>query len=263
MPDSTLAIVAQDIGINVLASMVLFAVGYLIGRWRVRRQLRGRNLEQYDFYPFVADADGFPQFSLEQFERGVTHLLKHADANCRRPDDRDRRAERRALPARPGAAQPVRGALCALPRPAGDGRQQRVPRELPAHRQAVRRDFTRHGHRDPAARSRQSVALHHHHCQRRGHRPRRRHGHDAARHRPQAPPAPQPGQAQLRPRDRRTAVQVHHRADPARAVRHRRRDLHEHRHQLHPRPRARVARGDGGILPPATARPTCSSTRTS
>jgi hypothetical protein len=74
--------IAGEIGINLLASLVIFAVGYLIGRWRIRRQLRGRNLEQYDFYPFVPDAAGFPQFSLPQFERGVEHLLKNADASA-------------------------------------------------------------------------------------------------------------------------------------------------------------------------------------
>ncbi len=82
MPDSTVLPLIRDVGINLLVSLIVFAVGYLVGRWRVRRQLRGRNLEQYDFYPFVADADGFPQFSLEQFERGVRHLLRNADANA-------------------------------------------------------------------------------------------------------------------------------------------------------------------------------------
>ncbi|MCE3283774.1 MAG: hypothetical protein K0R70_30 [Steroidobacteraceae bacterium] len=82
MAESTFASLARDIGINLLVSLVLFAVGYLVGRWRVRRQLHGRNLEQYDFYPFANDADGFPQFSLEQFTRGVRHLLRHADATA-------------------------------------------------------------------------------------------------------------------------------------------------------------------------------------
>ena len=82
MPDATLASWVQDVGTNLVVSLLVFVGGYLIGRWRIRRQLQGRNLEQYDFYPFVADADGFPHFSLEQFERGVTHLLKHADANA-------------------------------------------------------------------------------------------------------------------------------------------------------------------------------------
>jgi hypothetical protein len=82
MDTTTLLGLAENIGINVLASLVLFAGGYLIGRWRIRRQLRGRNLEQYDFYPFVPDAAGFPEFSLPLFERGVEHLLKHADASA-------------------------------------------------------------------------------------------------------------------------------------------------------------------------------------
>lgn len=82
MPDATLLSWMQDIGTNLIVSLLLFAGGYIIGHWRVRRQLRGRNLEQYDFYPFVADQDGFPQFSLAHFERGVTYLLQHADANA-------------------------------------------------------------------------------------------------------------------------------------------------------------------------------------
>ena len=82
MPESTFASLARDIGINLLVSLVLFVIGYAVGRWRVRRQLHGRNLEQYDFYPFTDDADGFPQFSLEQFARGVQHLLRRADATA-------------------------------------------------------------------------------------------------------------------------------------------------------------------------------------
>ena len=73
---------AQDVLLNLLGSLVVFAIGYLVGNWRVRRKLRGRNLEQYDFYPFLADQDGFPQFSVELFERGVAHLLRHPDANA-------------------------------------------------------------------------------------------------------------------------------------------------------------------------------------
>jgi hypothetical protein len=82
MPQTTFASLAFDIGINLVVSLVVFTVGYLVGRWRVRRQLRGRNLEQYDFYPFVADADGFPQFSVEHFSRGVRELLRRPDATA-------------------------------------------------------------------------------------------------------------------------------------------------------------------------------------
>ena len=82
MTEAAVAALARDVGINLLVSLVLFAGGYFLGRWRTRRQLRGRNLEQYDFYPFADDAEGFPQFSLDQFERGVGHLLRHADATA-------------------------------------------------------------------------------------------------------------------------------------------------------------------------------------
>jgi hypothetical protein len=72
----------QDLAVNLVASVVFLAVGYAIGKWRTRRQLAGRNLEQYEFYPFVADAHGFPQFSLELFQRGVAHLLEHPDSTA-------------------------------------------------------------------------------------------------------------------------------------------------------------------------------------
>jgi predicted transcriptional regulator YheO len=69
----------QDLAVNLAASLVLFSGGFLIGKWRGRRQRLGRNLEQYDFYPFVVDEHGFPRFSLEHFERGVTELLEADD----------------------------------------------------------------------------------------------------------------------------------------------------------------------------------------
>lgn len=72
----------QELATNLAVSLVLFTGGFLIGKWRGRRQRSGRNLEQYDFYPFVVDGDGFPQFSLELFERGVKHLLDHVDAQA-------------------------------------------------------------------------------------------------------------------------------------------------------------------------------------
>jgi len=82
MPDPVISSWIHDVAANLIVSLIVFTGGFLIGKWRLRRQLRGRNLEQYDFYPFVADANGFPQFSLEQFEHGVQHLLKRADATA-------------------------------------------------------------------------------------------------------------------------------------------------------------------------------------
>jgi hypothetical protein len=73
---------AQEITVSLVVSLLLFAGGFAIGKWRARRQLQGRNVEQYDFYPFVADANGFPQFNLELFQRGVTHLLRDPDVTA-------------------------------------------------------------------------------------------------------------------------------------------------------------------------------------
>ena len=72
----------QDLAVNLAVSLVVFAIGFLIGKRRERRLLRGRNLEQYEFYPFTVDPQGFPQFNGELFQRGVDHLLSHPDATA-------------------------------------------------------------------------------------------------------------------------------------------------------------------------------------
>jgi hypothetical protein len=79
MPDLISSDWLSDIATNLTVSMIVFAGGYVIGKWRGRRSRHVRNLEQYDFYPFTVDADRFPQFSLALFERGVKYLLQHAD----------------------------------------------------------------------------------------------------------------------------------------------------------------------------------------
>jgi YheO-like PAS domain len=70
----------RDIAVNLVVSALVFGAGFLIGKYRQRSLMRGRNLEQYDFYPFEVDADGFPNFSLELFRRGVDSLLERKDA---------------------------------------------------------------------------------------------------------------------------------------------------------------------------------------
>jgi YheO-like PAS domain len=75
MPEILSSTFIQDIAVNLAVSLIVFAGGFVLGKWRARKQATGRNLEQYDFYPFVVDKDGFPQFSLPLFERGVEHLL--------------------------------------------------------------------------------------------------------------------------------------------------------------------------------------------
>ena len=69
----------SDLLTSLVVSLVTFAIGYAIGKHRERRLLRGRNLEQYDSYPFAIDEHGFPAFSLPLFERAVRELLARTD----------------------------------------------------------------------------------------------------------------------------------------------------------------------------------------
>lgn len=72
----------RDIAVNLVVSALVFGAGFLIGKYRQRALMRGRNLEQYDFYPFEVDADGFPNFSLDLFRHGVDSLLERKDATA-------------------------------------------------------------------------------------------------------------------------------------------------------------------------------------
>ena len=65
--------------INILASAVFLACGFFVGKYRERRARAGKNLEQYDFYPFALDDDRTLYFDLERFSTGVDHLRKHRD----------------------------------------------------------------------------------------------------------------------------------------------------------------------------------------
>lgn len=64
---------------SLVVSVFMLSAGFLIGRQRERRNARGKNLEDYDFYPFVTDRDNFPEFSLRDFRLGVHYFLKNAD----------------------------------------------------------------------------------------------------------------------------------------------------------------------------------------
>ena len=66
------------------ASALLVVAGFLVGRYRERRRLKGRDLHQYDFYPYIASSDGFAEFSLKDFRLGVHVLSKSHDARAAR-----------------------------------------------------------------------------------------------------------------------------------------------------------------------------------
>src|SRR5580700_6909225 len=73
----------SDITVNVIASMVLLAAGFLWGKYKERRKF-GRNLEEYDFYPFTINRDNIPEFNLKDFRLGMHYFLKNNDHTAAR-----------------------------------------------------------------------------------------------------------------------------------------------------------------------------------
>src|ERR1700693_2936180 len=69
-----------DITVNVIASIIasaiLLAAGFLWGKYKERRRY-GRNLEEYDFYPYTINRDNVPEFNLKDFRLGVHYFLKN------------------------------------------------------------------------------------------------------------------------------------------------------------------------------------------
>ncbi|HEX9138485.1 MAG TPA: PAS domain-containing protein [Steroidobacteraceae bacterium] len=66
------------------ASALLLFAGFLIGRYRERRRSKGKDLHQYDFYPYISTPEKFAEFSLKDFRLGVHFLLRNADARAAR-----------------------------------------------------------------------------------------------------------------------------------------------------------------------------------
>jgi predicted transcriptional regulator YheO len=76
-----------DVTVNVIASiiasLVLLAAGFLWGKYKERRKF-GRNLEDYDFYPFTINRENFPEFNLKDFRLGMHYFLKNNDYTAAR-----------------------------------------------------------------------------------------------------------------------------------------------------------------------------------
>lgn len=76
-----------DVTVNVIASIIasviLLIAGYLWGKYKERRRF-GRNLEEYDFYPFTINRENVPEFNLKDFRLGVHYFLKNNDYTAAR-----------------------------------------------------------------------------------------------------------------------------------------------------------------------------------
>src|SRR6059036_4008457 len=80
--------VQSELSVNVIASIIvslLFLVtGFLWGKYKEQRRKFGRNLEEYDFYPFTVTRENFGEFSLKDFRLGMHYFLKNNDHTAAR-----------------------------------------------------------------------------------------------------------------------------------------------------------------------------------
>jgi predicted transcriptional regulator YheO len=78
----------SELGINVIASIIASAVflaaGFVWGKYKEQRRKFGRNLEDYDFYPFTISRENFGEFSLKDFRLGMHYFLKNEDRTAAR-----------------------------------------------------------------------------------------------------------------------------------------------------------------------------------
>jgi predicted transcriptional regulator YheO len=78
----------SDLSINVVASIIVsllfLAAGFAWGKYKERRRKFGRNLDEYDFYPFTVSRENFGEFSLKDFRLGMHYFLKNQDHTAAR-----------------------------------------------------------------------------------------------------------------------------------------------------------------------------------
>src|SRR2546429_7514713 len=78
----------SELTINVVASLIVsllfLAAGFAWGKYKERQRKFGRNLEEYDFYPFIVTRDNIPEFSLKDFRLGMHYFLKNEDYTAAR-----------------------------------------------------------------------------------------------------------------------------------------------------------------------------------
>src|SRR5437763_1938872 len=80
--------VQSELSVNVIASIIVsllvLVAGFLWGEYKEQRRKFGRNLEEYDFYPFMVTRENFGEFSLRDFRLGMHYFLKNEDHTAAR-----------------------------------------------------------------------------------------------------------------------------------------------------------------------------------
>src|SRR5436305_4259391 len=78
----------SELTINVVASIIVsllfLGLGFLWGKYKERQRKFGRNVEEYDFYPFIVTRENFGEFSLKDFRLGMHYFLKNEDHTAAR-----------------------------------------------------------------------------------------------------------------------------------------------------------------------------------
>jgi len=70
---------------EVATTLLLLIGGYFIGKYREKRRLmKGKHLEEYDFYPFTISRENFPEFDLHRFRLGMHYFMKKHDYTAAR-----------------------------------------------------------------------------------------------------------------------------------------------------------------------------------
>ncbi len=64
---------------GLIVSLILFGIGYFIGKRKEREKYKGKNLEEYDFYPFDLDTEKRLFFDIKDFRLGIYYFLKNRD----------------------------------------------------------------------------------------------------------------------------------------------------------------------------------------
>src|SRR5947207_10389229 len=78
----------SELTINVVASIIVsllfLALGFLWGKYKERRRKIGKNLDEYDFYPFTVTRENSGEVSLKDFRLGMHHFLQDEDHTAAR-----------------------------------------------------------------------------------------------------------------------------------------------------------------------------------
>src|SRR6186713_1703863 len=78
----------SELTINVVASIIVsllfLGLGFLWGKYKERQRKFGKNLDEYDFYPFTVTRENFGEFSLKDFRLGMHYFLKNEEHTAAR-----------------------------------------------------------------------------------------------------------------------------------------------------------------------------------